>query len=98
MSHWFTSGDNADELTVYGASIDQVMDKHGDALSRLDEVRAQTIKLLTTSILLDGGSASTALSAAKAVVCDYEIGLHTVNATNYEDYKNRRGLLKGGLV
>ena len=98
MSHWFTSGDNADEIAIYGAGIDLVMDRHGGALSRLDEVRAQTIKALTTTFLLDGESASSALNLAKTVVCDYELGLHTVSATDYEDYKNRKGLLKEGRI
>lgn len=90
MSHWFTSGDNADEIAIYGAGIDLVMDRHRDVLTRLDEVRAQTIKALTTTFLLDGVSASSALAAANTVVCDYERGLQMANATDYEDYKNRK--------
>ena len=67
MSHWFTSGDNADEIAIYGAGIDLVMDRHGGVLARLDEVRAQTIKTLATAFMLDGVSASSALAAANTV-------------------------------
>lgn len=94
MSHWFTSGDNADEIAIYTTGIDDVINRHWGALARLDEVRAKTIKALSTAFLLDGAYASTALSAAKGIVCDYERGLHTLNATNYEDYKNRKILLR----
>lgn len=94
MSHWFTSGDNAGDIAGYAAAIVGVMNRHGGTLARLDEVRAQTIKTLTTAFLLDGASASSALSAAKTVVSEYELGLHTLNATDYEDYKSRKALLR----
>lgn len=92
MSHWFARevavGLCDGESSV--AAIDMVMSRHGGVLARLDEVRAQTIKTLATAFMLDGVSASSALAAANTVVCDYERGLQMANATDYEDYKNRK--------